>query len=296
MKQIAFIPKLEVIQGEVNLGDLSECAEDNQGLGFFDATTGKLLTDAPTDNFSIAVLQSDERYLVIPEVDLQTLSVGKTKYKDGAVYTATITIPTPVVGKEYTVIITKKGTVFNQRSNWSFTSYAKNTTAADVAKDIVNQINKAGEQLGVTASNSAGAITVTAVTEGDNYQLTGADELMGVSVTNVTEGAIAVLGKEYLVDLYHKCVAGKGINYLAEDGKELYPSYKVNVPEKAMLMYTLRFAVGRASAKTRDERVYQTVHLVLVDDTNSHKASELLEIMLEGKKIVNSPAGPQSVV
>ena len=60
-----------------------------------------------------------------------------------------------------------------------------------------------------------------------------------------------------------RCAAGKGFNYTGEDGKEIYPGYPEVVSEDQYVLYTLRFAVPRASAKQRDEVVYQIVHIAV---------------------------------
>ena len=264
MKQLLISQKKAYATSTAKSTDLTTVPEGT--VAMFDLATGALLTNAAkaTGNFSIVVGRAAGKMpLMFPEVDLKTLEVTKATYADGAVFTAKITVPTPTVGEHYTVIVTKKGTVFNERSNWSFTAMAKDTTAANVAKQIAAQINANKYQLGVKAEYTGGAITITAVEAGKDYEVIGADALLGVAPTEVTNGKKAVCDKAYIQDLASRCAAGKGFNYAADDGKDIYPGYPEVVDESQYVLYTLRFAVPRVAAKQRDEVVYQLVHLAV---------------------------------
>ena len=217
-----------------------------------------------TENVAIACGRGDNKMpIYIPEVDVKTLTVTKSEYQAGKKFTATITVPTTEKGTHYTVVITKKGTVFNERNSWTFTTVAATTTAADVARQITAQINGNKYQLGVSASYMDGAITITALEEGKDYEVFGADGLMGFPVTNVTHGQKAMLDKAYVQDLASRCAAGKGFNDTYRDGDSIYPGYPEVVDADQYVMWTLRFAVPRLAAKQRDEVVYQCVHIVV---------------------------------
>lgn len=264
MKQLLISQKKAYATSTAKSTDLTTVPEGT--VAMFDLKTGNLLTKAAkaTGDFSIVVGRAAGKMpLMFPEVNLKTLEVTKATYAAAATFTAKITVPTPTVGEHYTVIVTKKGTVFNERSNWSFTAMAKDTTAANVAKQIAAQINTNKYQLGVKAEYTGGAITITAVEAGKDYEVVGADGLMGVAPTEVTHGKKAVCDKAYIQDLASRCAAGKGFNYAADDGKDIYPSYPEVVDESQYVLYTLRFAVPRVAAKQRDEVVYQIVHLAV---------------------------------
>ena len=224
--------------------------------------------------------------LMFPEVDLKTLEVTKATYQASATFTAKITVPTPEKGTNYTVIVTKKGTVFNERNNWTFTTVATSTTAADVAKQITAQINGNKYQLGVSASYSGGAITITALEAGKDYEVLGADGLIGVAPTEVTHGKKAELDKADIQDLASRCAAGKGFNDTYASGDSIYPGYPEVVDEDQYVLYTLRFAVPRVSAKQRDEVVYQIVHLAVPVGSAS---IETLDVIL-GLTAVSQPS------
>ena len=264
MKQLLISQKKAYATSTAKSTDLTTVPEGT--VAMFDLATGALLTNAAkaTGNFSIVVGRAAGKMpLMFPEVNLKTLEVTKATYTAPTTFTAKITVPTPTVGEHYTVIVTKKGTVFNERSNWSFTAMAKDTTAANVAKQIAAQINANKYQLGVKAEYTGGAITITAVEAGKDYEVLGADALLGVAPTEVTNGKKAVCDKAYIQDLASRCAAGKGFNYAADDGKDIYPGYPEVVDESQYVLYTLRFAVPRVAAKQRDEVVYQLVHLAV---------------------------------
>ena len=264
MKQLLISQKKAYATSTAKSTDLTTVPEGT--VAMFDLATGALLTNAAkaTGNFSIVVGRGTGKMpLMFPEVNLKTLEVTKATYAAATTFTAKITVPTPTVGEHYTVIVTKKGTVFNERSNWSFTAMAKDTTAANVAKQIAAQINANKYQLGVKAEYTGGAITITAVEAGKDYEVLGADALLGVAPTEVTNGKKAICDKAYIQDLASRCAAGKGFNYAADDGKDIYPGYPEVVDESQYVLYTLRFAVPRVASKQRDEVVYQIVHLAV---------------------------------
>ena len=201
--------------------------------------------------------------IYIPDVDVKTLTVTKSEYQAGKKFTATITVPTTEKGMEYTVIIAKVGTVFNERNKWSFDALAKSDVAADVAKEIEKKINANKENLGVTAEATGGNIVITATEAGPDYEVIGAEGLMGIAPTSVTHGAKAILDKAFVQDLASRCAAGKGFNDTYRDGDSIYPGYPEVVDADKYVMWTLRFAVPRVAAKQRDEVVYQRVHIVV---------------------------------
>ncbi len=262
MKQLFICQKKAYATDTAKSTDLTTIPEGT--IAMFNLSDGALLTAKPTSNFSIAVGKAAGKMpLFFPEVDVKSLQVTKATYEIGKTFTAKITVPTPEKGTHYTVVVVKKGTVFNERSNWTFTTLATTTTAADVAKQITNQINGNKEQLGVTAEYTGGVITITASVAGPDYEVLGADGLLGITPTNVTNGKKAELDKADVQDLASHCAAGKGFNYTADDGKEIYPGYPEVVDEDQYVLYTLRFAVPRVASKQRDEVVYQLVYIAV---------------------------------
>lgn len=262
MKQLFICQKKAYATDSAKSTDLTTVPEGT--IAMFSLADGTLLTKTPTANFSLVVGRAAGKMpFMVPEIDVKSFSVTKATYEAGAKFTAKITVPTPTKGTHYTVVVTKKGTVFNERNNWTFTTIATTTTAADVAKQLTAQINGNKYQLGVKAEYTGGAITITALEVGKDYEVLGADGLMGVALTDVTHGKKAVCDKAYIQDLASRCAAGKGFNYAADDGKEIYPGYPEVVADDQYVLYSLRFAVPRVASKQRDEVVYQLVHIAV---------------------------------
>ncbi len=268
MKQLFIVQEKAYATATAKATDLTTVPEGT--IALFSLVDGTLITAAPTSNFSIVVGRGEDKMpLVFPEVDYKSLTVQKAKYKAGVKFTGKITVPTPEIGKDYTVIVVKKGMQFNVRSNWTFTTRALTTTAADVAKQITNQINGNTVNLGVKATYTGGAITVTAINFGDDYELIGADMLGNVVPTDVTHGQKAELDKVDIQDLASRCAAGKGFNDTYRDGDSIYPGYPEVVSSDKYVLYTLRFAVPRVASKQRDEVVYQLVHIAVPQDAGA---------------------------
>lgn len=206
-----------------------------------------------------------------PEVDINTLTVQKSEPVTGVAKTVTLTIPTTEKGKVYNFTIIKKGAVFNERSNWSFSETATSTSdATKIAQAFVKYVNANNGEHHVTASNAQGVITLQG-SVGYDFEVTA--DFATPSVT--TPYKEAANDSAALKQLASMCAAGKGMNYLAEDGKELYPNYMADIEDgKTYVLYTLRFAVGRDAAKQRDERVWQVVHIA-VDSTKTSVISNL---------------------
>lgn len=277
MKQLFISQKKAYATSTAKSTDLTTVPEGTVAL--FDLATGALLTSAAkaAGDFSIVVGRASGKMpLMFPEVNFKTLQVTKAAYQAGATFTAKITVPTPEKGTHYTVVITKKGTVFNERNNWTFTTIATTTTAADVAKQLTAQINGNKYQLGVKAEYTGGAITITALEAGKDYEVLGADGLMGVAPTDVTNGKKAKLDKTDIQDLASRCAAGKGFNDTYADGDSIYPGYPEVVNEDQYVLYTLRFAVPRVASKQRDEVVYQIVHLAVPVGSESITALDVI--------------------
>ena len=245
-------------------------ADDNMALangaiGIFDKA-GALVSTAlsgETEFVSLVLGRGTKQPLVIDEVDLKTLSVVKGAYIAATTFASTMTIPTPTAGKEYGIIVIKKGTVFNERNTWTFLELAKTAdTATTVADRLVKAIKANTVSSGVTASNVAGAITITAVEAGVDYVVVGAEELFGVAPTSVTQGIAAYGDAKYVQTLASKAAAGKGFNYTYPEGSDIYPGYPESVPAASYTIYTLRFATS-SKARTIETPIPQIVQIAV---------------------------------
>lgn len=289
MKQLLIVNSQKAINAKADASgaavspyDFSNLAEG--AISFFELDASTLLAAAPTKNFGIALGRGTNMpAFVIPEVDLSTLSVVKTLPSAGAKFSATFTMPTPIVGKEYTVILVKKGTVPNERNIFTTSIVAGSTTAATEATALVKYINnKANDLFNVKATVSGAAITI-ASQDGNDYEIKFADALTGTTTSALTQGKKAIGDKAYIADLAQRCAAGKGFNLLDQESRDIYPGFPEAVEDlvpnssgtggvstAGYAIYSLHFATGRAAGKQVDERVWQYVHIAVPITASSY--------------------------
>lgn len=245
-------------------------------LGTFEFGTNTYAASLPTKNFGIALGRGNNSpAFVIPEVDVDTLTVQMANPTAangfdpaGAVFQAQVTVPTTVeVGRNYTVVLVKKGIQFNERSNYTVTTFVtkSTTTAAEIATDLANQLQAMADAgtLNIEASASGAVITVKGLIKGEQFALKGGDALMGCESGTVTEAQSVIFDKAYIQDLASRCAAGKGFEYRYKEGEYIYPGDPEAVEDTTYALITLRFAVGRAASKQRDERVWQVVYIAV---------------------------------
>lgn len=268
MKQIIIGQKKAYASG-VDYFDLTKIEEGV--IGFFNPATGELISDNSGLGSTFAIVcgrGEDKMPIHFPDVNVRTLSVTKAVPEEGTAFQAKFTVPVPTAGKDYTVIVSKKGVYFNERNNWTFSVAAKNDLAASVAAELVKRINANNATLGVKASNSGAVVTLDGVKVGEDFAVTLADELIGFELDSLTEGKKAILDKAYVQDMASRCAAGKGFNDVYHNGDSIYPGYPEKVEDCNYVMYSLRFAVPRVAAKQRDEVVYQMVHIVVPEGSD----------------------------
>lgn len=237
-----------------------------------------------TKNFAIALGRgANMPAFVIPEVDLSTLEVVKTLPAPGAKFSATFTMPATVVGKEYTVILVKKGTVPNERNTFTTSIVANTTTAATEAAALVKYINNKANDLFNVKATAAGAAITIAAQDGNDYEIKFADALTGTTTSALTHGKKAIGDKAYVADLAQRCAAGKGFNLLDQESRDIYPGFPEAVEDlvpnasgtggastAGYAIYSLHFATGRVSGKQVDERVFQYVHIAVPITASSY--------------------------
>lgn len=277
-------------------------------ITFFELGGSSALSAAPTKNFGIALGRPNGQLpFVIPEVDINTLEITKALPTLGKAFKRKFTFPTPVVGKEYTILFVKKGTVPHERNTWHCSIIAGTTTDTTEAAALKKAIeDKMGDIFTVTqgTSTDANKLTITCKTVGEQWEAKFADALTGTSWAGSTDfvDAIPTVGdKKFIQDLASQCAAGKGFTDTEQAGRDVIPGYPENVEDLVVnnsgsngastagyALYTLRFQVGRDSAKTRDEKVWQLVHIALPITNSSY--SDINGILPEGKFSKNAAA------
>lgn len=270
-----------------NANDLSTLAAG--GLSFFNLVDNSIITGASTtirakSNFGIALGRDNGQLpFIIPEVDLKTLSIVKTLPKKGTHFSVAITLGSTTAGKQYTFQFFKKGVVPYERNTWTVDIIAKTTNASassyPEAAALETAIkSKVSNDFNFTVSNTSGVVTVTAADWTD--WVVKANDDATASMISATQMAPEIGNKEYVEELASKCAAGKGFEDNFAYGPKVNPGYPETVESFSMntsggsgafstagyVIYTLRFQVGRDSSKTRDERVWQLVHVCVPYD------------------------------
>lgn len=244
------------------------------GLNAYDATkipvgqiavmqNGSIVTSVASlanKNFTILYRKSKDAQVKNFDVDYNSLSIVKSLSQASKAKKMTVTVPATVAKETYSFTIVKKGKTFNERINYNYSEYAKaDGKQADVAAALAKVVNANTENTGVkaTVSDAAAVITLENVV---NEDFNVVSELCTIATTQ--EFTPAILDADYVKDLAQRCIGGKGIQYLAEDGKELYPGYPEAVADGYYAMYTLRFANKRAASSQVSDNVYQLLHIV----------------------------------
>lgn len=269
-------------------------------ITFFELGGSTALSAAPTKNFGIALGRPNgQKAFIIPEVDIHTLSITKALPKLGKAIKRRFTFPTPVKGEEYTVMFVKKGVVPHERNTWHCSVVAGSTSASTEAGNLKTVIeDKLGDIFTVTQGTSSNVdkLTIEGKNVGDQWEIKLIDGLTGVSFagsTSFVDPEPTIGDKVYIQNLASQCAAGKGFEHTAPEGREFIPGYPEAVEDltpntsgtngastAGYAVYTLHFQVGRDSAKTRDEKVWQLVHIAV--PVNNSSFSTIDSILPEG--------------
>lgn len=269
MKQLLIVKSSTVRNGgAANANDLSAMAAGS--IGFFKLSDNSWLNDAPTENFGIALGGKDTvNPFVIPEVDINTLTSIKATPSAGSVFEANITIPTPISGRTYTLVLAKLGTVINGERNRFTQTFSvptnKDMTAVEVAKKLRDGFASMADSgmLDIVVGGSGAVISITGKKQDEGFNLIAGDDLYGTEVTVVTTAAPAIGDKAFIEKLARECAANKGMNYTDLESQHIYPTFPAEIEDTTYVVYTLRFATGRVAGKQTDERVFQTVHIAI---------------------------------
>lgn len=239
-------------------------------IALYRGDTGAVISAALTEQIpsfglfvGVDTFATDGEYMQsIAEISTRRFSYTKTPYAAGTKFSASITIPTPVEGKDYTLMMAKKGVVLNERNKWSATIKAKQgDTAATIATYLTNELKALGKNEAFIASLSTATITVT----GTNYQdweLLAADDLFGTTVTTTAHGLPPVCDDAYIKDLYRQCIGDEGIYGTDPSGMKLYKERTI-ASSTNWTLYTLQFYNPKPFKTTTGEDVRQIVHIAI---------------------------------
>jgi hypothetical protein len=198
---------------------------------------------------------------IVSDIDTRRFSYVKSVYAAGTKFSAEVTVPTPVVGKDYTLTMAKAHTVLNERYKWSASERAREgDTAVIIAKKLSTQLNSLGKNEGFTASVAAAKITVTG-TDYEAWNLIAGDSLFGVTITT-TKAVKPINDDAALKELQIRCIGGEGINSTSNDARKLY-----TLPEFSnaggWTVFTLTFYPHRDLRSGSTENVKTIIHLAI---------------------------------
>lgn len=200
---------------------------------------------------------------IVSNIDTRRFSYVKSVYTAGTKFSAEVTIPTPVVGKDYTLTMAKAHTVLNERYKWSASERAREgDTAAIIAKKLGDQLKSLGKNEGFTAIVAAAAakITVTGI-DYEAWNLIAGDSLFGATITT-TKAMKPINDDAALKELQIRCIGAEGINSTSNDARKLY-----TLPEFSnaggWTVYTLTFYPHRDLRSGSTENVKTIIHLAI---------------------------------
>jgi hypothetical protein len=213
----------------------------------------------------------------------------KMVYKPGVPFVATTpTINTPVSTGTYTIILVKRGALFNVRNKYSASIYVPaddqdTYNGAWLTEQLTKEINNNCEFLGLTAvatlntatplKNSTGFITITASEAGPDYEVIFTDDFEYAKLGepgvggSITHGEYAEADAKMVADLAAKAAAEEGYEYTFDLGDDtIYPNYPLDpltatpATDYGFTIFTIRFAEPR-EYKNTDSVVYQIIQV-----------------------------------
>lgn len=286
MKQLLIVDGSSALNGTATApNDLSAMTSGSIGVYELDAPD-TWLSDPPAADFAICYGRpNNSPAVVIPEVDYDTLKINIAEPKAGVPFEAEVTIPDACAGDTFTLVLIKKGAVPHERNTWTATETVyEDTDDETMAAKLAKYFERMAEtgSLPVTVSVSGADITITGATASDTFEIKAGDDLPATAITDVTYAEPAIGDKAYIENLASMCAQNRGFSDTDAFGPSIYPAYPMAVADTTYTVITLRFAVSRKSAKTRDEVVSQLVHIA-VPSSASVKSDIVDMFTIEGK-------------
>lgn len=198
---------------------------------------------------------------IVSNIDTRRFSYVKSVYTAGTKFSAEVTVPTPVVGKDYTLTMAKAHTVLNERYKWSASERAREgDTAAIIAKKLGNQLKSLGKNEGFTATVSVAKITVTGI-DYEAWNLIAGDSMFGATITT-TKAMKPINDDAALKELQIRCIGAEGINSTSNDARKLYTLPEFSNAD-GWTVFTLTFYPHRDLRSGSTENVKTIIHLAI---------------------------------
>ena len=263
MKQL-FVVKSNAVIASKTSGAFDLTKVPAGSLGIFELNDlNKFVSDAKlTKDFGIAYGRPNSQAVVL-EVNIDSLIVTKVTKTTGTKFSANITIPAPVTGKDFTIELVKLNTTKNERREWTATTRCKSgDTAGTVAARLQKELAAKVENQNVNVTISTATITATAK-DYQPWELMAVDDLYGTTVTTTANGSAPTCDKAYVQNLASEAAQNRGFNNTLADSATIYPGYPMDVDADDYTLYHLRFKNPRVYGRTHDEAVWQEVTIAV---------------------------------
>ena len=263
---------------------LATSAPTDGQLGIYTPNDGKYISTIGDKDFVLALGRKDSNAITIP-VDASHLKISSSAEQKGArlgenpnkyapaTFVGKVNLPANELvsnGLDFTVVLTKLGTHFNERNKWSVT--VKGSDKIDTRDKLGNELKKQltqkfdEAQFGLTVTYSAGVLTISA--KAGNYtewEVSAGDDLYSIATVENTRAAAPTCDAAYVRQLASMCSQNRGFDNTYADGVSIYPGYPMNVPEGKYTIITLRFSNDRKYGRQLNtETVNQLVHIAVL--------------------------------
>lgn len=288
MERLLFAGNVALATTPATLAAVNAAGITEGAVALYD-NEGAIISEALTKNIPMFILlvgggafANKSKYTnIVSDIDTRRFSYVKSVYTAGTKFNAEVTIPTPIVGKDYTLTMAKAHTVLNERYKWSASERAREgDTAAIIAKKLGDQLKSLGKNEGFTATVAAAKINVTGI-DYEAWNLIAGDSLFGATITT-TKAMKPINDDAALKELQIRCIGAEGINSTSNDARKLY-----TLPEFSnaggWTVYTLTFYPHRDLRSGSTENVKTIIHLAI--PTGAEQITTLDTILAS----INSP-------
>lgn len=290
MERLLFAGNVALATTPATLADVNATCIAEGAVALYDHE-GAIISKALTKNIPMFTLfvgggafANKSKYAnIVSNIDTRRFSYVKSDYTGGTKFSAEVTVPTPVVGKDYTLTMAKAHTVLNERYKWSASERAREgDTATIIAKKLGDQLKSLGKNEGFTATVSDAKITVAGI-DYEAWHLIAGDSMFGATITTTSKAMKPINDDAALKELQIRCIGAEGINSTSNDARKLY-----TLPEfsnaNGWTVYTLTFYPHRDLRSGSTENVKTIIHLAI--PTKAEQIDTLDAILAS----INTPA------
>ena len=268
MERLLFAGKVALATTPATLAAVNAAGIREGAVALYDYV-GAIISKALTKNIAMFTLfvgggafANKSKYTnIVSDIDTRRFSYVKSVYVAGTKFSAEVTVPTPVVGKDYTLTMAKAHTVLNERYKWSASERAREgDTPPKKPKKKRDQLKSHANKQPKTPTEPAPKITVTGI-DYEAWNLIAGDSMFGATITT-TKAMKPINDDAALKELQIRCIGAEGINSTSNDARKLY-----TLPEFSnaggWTVYTLTFYPHRDLRSGSTENVKTIIHLAI---------------------------------